>query len=239
MAVRILLLTGWLLVGSAAAVAHWFGPGVDGRKLDLVAKHVRAAQTAVATEDYTAAVEEYAAALKDLPEGRTADAQRIRLERAKAQMLAQQLPEAHGDLRTLVDEIGADAGADAKLLADARSTLANAQYYTTWLMRLEGLGRDEWEPEIEAARQTYRLLAEDADRRGDAAAATKHREDLESAVRLARMELSELQGLNLPKQCNGCCSCKGRKPGKKNGPAPKQNDVRGAGGAPPIDDSGH
>lgn len=238
MAVRVLLLTGWLLVGSAAAVAHWFGPGVDGRKLDLVATHVRAAEAAVAAEDYPAAVEEYAAALKDLPEGRTAESRRIRLERAKAQMLAKQLPEAHGDLRTLVDEISADTGADAKLLANARSTLANAQYYTTWLMRLEGLGRDEWEPEIEAARQTYRLLAEDADRRGDAAGATKHREDLESAVRLARMELSELQGLNLPKQCNGCCSCNGRKPGKKAGP-PRQNDIRSAGGAPPIDDSGH
>ncbi len=25
----------------------------------------------------------------------------------------------------------------------------------TWLMRLEGLGADEWEPEIESARQTY------------------------------------------------------------------------------------
>lgn len=238
MAVRVLLLTGWLLVGSAAAVAHWFGPGVDGRKLDLVAQHVRAAEAAVAAEAYADAADAYADALKELPDGRTADARRIRLERAKAQMLARQLPEAHADLRTLVDEAGADAGADPKLVADARATLANAQYYTTWLMRLEGLGRDEWEPEVEASRQTYRLLAEDADRRGDTAAAAKHREDLESAVRLARMELSELQGLNLPKQCNGCCSCKGRKPGNRPSP-PRQNDVRGAGGAPPIDDSGH
>jgi hypothetical protein len=238
MALRVLLLTGWLLVGSAAAVAHWFGPGVDGRKLDLVATHVRAAEEAVADEDYMSAVEQYAAALKELPEGRSAEARRIRLERAKAQMLARQLPDAHGDLRTLVDELSADPAADAKVLADARSALANAQYYTTWLMRLEGLGRDEWEPEVEAARQTYRLLAEGADQRGDAAAATKHREDLESAVRLARMELSELQGLNLPKQCKGCCSCKGRKPSQAK-QQPKQNDVRSAGGAPPLDDSGH
>jgi hypothetical protein len=52
------------------------------------------------------------------------------------------------------------------------------------------------------------------------------------------MELSELQGLNLPKQCKGCCSCKGAMPSKGKVPS-KQNDVRGAGGAPPIDDSGH
>ncbi|HEX4609861.1 MAG TPA: hypothetical protein VH092_16815 [Urbifossiella sp.] len=238
MAIRILLLTGWLLVGSAAAVAHWFGPGVDGRKLDLVARHVRSAESAAADEDYLTAVDEYAAALKELPDGRTAEARRLRLERAKAQMLARQLPEAHGDLRALVDELSADAGADPKALAESRSALANAQYYTTWLMRLEGLGRDEWEPEVEAARQTYRLLAEDADRRGDAAAAAKNREDLEAAVRLARMELSELQGLNLPKQCRGCCSCAGRKPSNKPG-QPRNNDVRSAGGAPPLDDSGH
>lgn len=238
MAIRILLLTGWLLLGVGAAVAHWFGPGVDGRKLDTVARHVKAAEAAAVAEDYFKAIDEYDAALKALPENRTAEARKIRLEKAKAQMLAQQLPDAHGELRSLVDEMTADPNADQKVLADVRSAQANSQYYTTWLMRLEGLGRDEWEPEIESARQNYRLLAEDADKRGDTAAAGKHREDLEAAVRLARMELSELQGLNLPKQCKGCCSCKGRKPSKAKVPA-KQNDVRGAGGAPPIDDSGH
>jgi uncharacterized protein (DUF58 family) len=39
-----------------------------------------------------------------------------------------------------------------------------------------------------------------ADAQGDEKAAGKHREDVESAVRLARMELSELQGLPLPSQ---------------------------------------
>lgn len=237
MALRILLLTGWMLVGVAGAVAHWFGPGVDGRKLDLVAQHIRAAERAAANDDHDVAAEEYAAALKELPEGRTAEARKIRLERAKAQMLARQLPEAHGELRNLVGELTADPTADAKLVADARSALANSQYYATWLMRLEGLGRDDWEPEIESARQTYKLLAEDADKRGDTAAAAKHREDLEAAIRLERMELSELQGLNLPKQCKGCCSCMSRKPNK--GKVPKNQDVRGAGGAPPIDDTGH
>ena len=238
MAIRILLLIGWLLLGVGAAVAHWFGPGVDGRKLDVVARHVKAAERAVATADYETVIDEYNQALKALPEGRTADARKIRLEKAKAQMLAQQLPDAHGELRALVDEMTADPAADQTVLAAARSAQANSQYYTTWLMRLEGLSRDEWEPEIEAARQSYRLLAEEADKRGDTASAAKHREDLEAAIRLARMELSELQGLNLPKQCKGCCSCKGRKPSKAK-VSPKQNDVRSAGGAPPLDDSGH
>ena len=99
-----------------------------------------------------------------------------------------------------MDELAADPAADPTLLADARSTLANSQYYMTWLMRLEGLGREAWEPEVEAARQNYKLLAEEAEKRGDAAAAKKHREDLEASIRLARMDLSELQGLPLPSQ---------------------------------------
>jgi hypothetical protein len=107
-------------------------------------------------------------------------------------------------------------------------------------MRLEGLGPEEWEPEIEAARQAYKLLAEDSQKRGDEPAAKKYREDLESAIRLARMDLSELQGLNLPRQCNGCCSCKGngRKPGVAKQP-PQKNDIRAGGKAAPLDDSGH
>ena len=60
---------------------------------------------------------------------------------------------------------------------------------------MEGFGQDVWEPEIEAARQTYKLLAEQA---SDPKQRQKHQEDLEAAVRLARMDLGELQGLPLP-----------------------------------------
>ena len=55
-------------------------------------------------------------------------------------------------------------------------------------------------PEVEDARQNYKLLAEEAEKRGDKVAAARFREDLESSVRLARMELSDLQGFPLPSQ---------------------------------------
>jgi hypothetical protein len=67
-------------------------------------------------------------------------------------------------------------------------------------MRLEGMPQDEWEPEIEAARENYKYLAEMAEKQGQADLAQRHREDLEAAIRLARMDLSELQGLPLPSQ---------------------------------------
>ena len=100
----------------------------------------------------------------------------------------------------MVDELKDDDAADPELLRETRDAYANSQYYMTWLMRLEGLKREAWEPEIEAARQTYRLLAEQAEASGDDDAAKKSREDLESSIRLARMDLSELQGLPLPSQ---------------------------------------
>jgi hypothetical protein len=199
MAKRIFLLTGWLLIPVVGLAWH-LGPGQEQKALDEVARHLRDAEASAAQKQYSAAVGAYADALKALPEGRTAEARKIRLERAKAQMLAKQLPDAHADLRGLVDELAADTSTDPKVLADARSAYANSQYYMTWLMRLEGLSRDEWEPEAESARQTYKLLAVDAERRGDTAAASKHKEDLEATIRLARMDLGELQGLPLPSQ---------------------------------------
>jgi len=198
MALRIFLLTGWLLIPVVGLAWH-LGPGQEQKALDEVARHLRDAESLAAQKQYADAVAAYADALKALPEGRTGEARKIRLERAKAQMLAKQLPDAHADLRGLVDELTADSAADPKLLADARSAYANSQYYMTWLMRLEGLSRDEWEPEAESARQTYKLLATDAERRGDPAAA-RHKEDLEATIRLARMDLGDLQGLPLPSQ---------------------------------------
>jgi hypothetical protein len=182
------------------ALAYHFGPGQIQQKLDATAKKLSEAQRLVAAEDHAGAVDAFNDALKLLPEGHSAEARKIRLQRAKAQMLAKQLPEANADLTVLVDELSNDGAADAKLLAEARSVLANSQYYLTWLMRLEGLPKEVWEPEIESSRQIYRHLAEQARSSGDSAAAKTHLEDLESAIRLARMDLSELQGLPLPSQ---------------------------------------
>ncbi len=199
MTTRILLLTGWLLVAVAGVTYHLTaGPGQE--KLDTAAVRVKEAETAAADKNYADAVTKYEAALAALPSERKAEARKIRLEKAKAQMLAKQLPDAHADLKGLVEELATDPTADATLLADARSAMANSNYYMTWLMRLEGLPRDTWEPEVEAARQTYKLLAEQAETSGNADAAKRHKEDLESSVRLARMDLGELQGLPLPSQ---------------------------------------
>ena len=196
---RKLLLVAWLTVPVLGAAYH-YGPGQQKLLLDDVARILAQADRAAASGDWCGAEEKYEEALNRLPPEKVHEARRIRLERAKAQMLARKLPTAHQDLKGLVEDMEQDKNADPKVLAEARATLANSQYYMTWLMRLEGEPKEKWEPEIEAARQTFRMLAEQAGRDGNKDAVQKNREDLESAIRLARMDLTDLQGLPLPSQ---------------------------------------
>ena len=192
---RVILILGWLLLPIGFGIWH-FGPGQERVQLDEVARLLAAADKLAATQEWAEAEEKYVEALKRLPADKVAEGRRIRLELARVQMQCSKLPTAHDDLKVLCEELQDDKSVAPEFLADARSTLAQSQFYMTWLMRLEGLPREAWEPEIEAARQTYRLLTEQA----DAGSQKKHQEDLESAVRLARMDLSELQGLPLPSQ---------------------------------------
>jgi hypothetical protein len=192
-------LLAWLMVPVLVGAYH-YGPGQEKLQLDDVSRLLAQADRLAEEEQWAEASSRYEKALALLPPGRVEEARRVRLQRAKVQMFDRQLPEASAALKELVDQLEADKSADSRLRDDAREALANSQYYLTWLMRLEGLGAADWEPEIESSRQTYRMLAEDAEARGDSAGAQKHRQDLESAIRLSRMELAQLQGLDLPKQ---------------------------------------
>lgn len=237
---RMVLFIAWLLLPLGFAAWH-YGPGQKEIKVDEAADALTLAQKKVQSEDFAGACELYQEALKTLPEDNVAQRRAIQLALGKSQMRMGKLPEASQDLKNLVEEIAADKKSDPALLDDTRSALAQSQYYMTWLMRLEGIAQDEWEPEIDSARQNYRLLAEQAEARGDPSAAKAHQEDLEAAIRLARMNLDELQSISLPKQCCCCCSGKCNSKGKNPGKQPKQraNDSRGASSGPPPDGSGH
>jgi hypothetical protein len=205
------VLIAWLLLPAVAAAYH-YGPGQEALSLDDAGAAIargRAASAlarttaakdgdAAAREHWATADEAFGEALTLLPKDRVAETRAVILERAKAQMQTSQLPEARRTLETLVEELARDKQTDALQLADARETLANAQYYTTWLMRLEGLPREEWLKEIEASRQNYTLLAEQRKEVGDTDGAAKQASNVESAVRLARIDLKELQGIPLP-----------------------------------------
>ena len=179
---RNLLLVTWLALPIGAWAYHE-GPGQDRMALDEAAKVVAEAHQAAADKDWADAVRGYEDALAKLPKDQESTAQRLRLELNKARMQAKGL--------------STDQKADQQLLAESRQALARAQFFTTWLMRLEGVSREEWEPEIEAARQNWRLLAEQATTPEQKEQSGK---DLEAAIRLARIEIEDLQGLPLPSE---------------------------------------
>lgn len=197
---RRILLVGWLVL-PVGAWAYHEGPGQDRVALEATNTVLEAAHRAASGGDWKLAISEYEAAHESLPKDPAAYdprvAQRLQIELNKARMQSEGLIEARDELATLVEQLQADADADPTLLRDARQALARAQFYKTWLMRLEGLDRKVWEPEIEAARQNWRLLAERASSDSEK---TLHQEDLEAAVRLARMEMEDLQGLPLPSE---------------------------------------
>jgi hypothetical protein len=191
-------------------------------------------------EDWSSAIDSFDQAISSLPEDRTDLNRQLRLEKCKAQMFDKQLPEARLALESLLDELMASEQKDTPLTDEVRQSLASAQYYVTWLMRLEGVPREEWEAEIEASRQNYRLLAEKAELTGDEKLINRRREDVEAAVRLARLDLSELEALPLPCQCKGCDSGKCRSKGKKPGKRKSQPDepAKGAGNQEPDEQHG-
>lgn len=195
---RTLLLLGWLLL-PAGGVAYHFGPGQDALKLDDADTVLVAAAKAIADQDWATADGKLEEALKLLPADQKDAIWRARLERAKAQMFLKKVPQAQDELHGLLADL-TDADAAPELQRQTREALANTHYYMTWMMRLEGAPREIWEPEIEAARQNYKLLALEAEQAGKRELAAGSRGDLEATVRLARLEVQDLQGLPLPSQ---------------------------------------
>ena len=195
---RNILLVTWLVLPIGAWAYHE-GPGQDRVALEETDAVLVAAHDAAQAGRWKEAVRRYEEAVGKLPKQDTAvsksTVQRLTIELNKARMQASALPDARADMDSLVEQMEADRTTDPKLLAEARQVLARTQFFTTWLMRLEGLDREAWEPEIEAARQNWRLLAEQA---GSEAEAATHRKDLEASIRLARIEIEDLQGLPLP-----------------------------------------
>ncbi len=218
----------WLALPVALAAYH-FGPGRALMGADRGAERLAAARKAEAAEDWQGAVDAYGEALAWMPSGATEARARVRLAQARARVFTGELPEAMQDMEGLLTEVLRGPGEGA-LARAVRGELASAQYHAAWLMRLEGAERQEWTAQTDMARQNFRLLAEHAKASEDAGAAG-HQKNLEASIRLAQMDLSELQGLPLPKQCSGCKNCSQkcrsqRESRQKDGPK-EPKDARG------------
>jgi len=226
---RKILFTLWLLV-PVAVLAYHFGPGQSRLSTERASKAIAEARALETAEAWPEAVQAWADALAATPTDKQLARFQIRLAHANARIYAGELPEAMEDMETLLTETHA-AKVDAAFQREVRSSLGSARYYSAWLMRLEGAPTDEWLVQSESARQHFRLLAEETK---TTTLATGFEKNLEATVRLEQMDLSELQGLPLPKKCSGCknvCQkCRSQNKSKCENPGEKEKkDARGAG----------
>jgi hypothetical protein len=226
---KTLLFALWLLV-PVVLLAYHFGPGQSRLAQDRAARKIAEARALEAKEDWPAAHEAWSAALAATPADKTTARLQLQLAQARTRMYTGELPEAMEDMDNLLTE-AQRVGADKKIQHEVRGTLATAQYYAGWLMRLEGAPAEEWLQPVESARQNFRLLAEETK---DEQAVKDYEKNLEATIRLTRMDLSELQGMPLPKFCSGCknvsqkcrSQCQSKAEVKKE---PEKKDARGAG----------
>ncbi|MBC8245191.1 MAG: hypothetical protein H8E20_12435 [Verrucomicrobia bacterium] len=223
-----LLIFLWALT-PVALLAYHFGPGQAGIAREEARSSIRAALDFEAGDQWQQAIDAYNDALASLPDTESAKRRQLQLARANARIHVGELPEAMLSMQHLLDETA--KGDDRDLESKVRSSLASAQYYTGWLMRLELAEKKEWTEPLEKARQNFRLLAEQT-AKTDAKASEDHQKNLEAVVRLARMDLSEVQALPLPKKCQGnknvCSKCRGQKKSNKPKDMKKKEDARGA-----------
>src|SRR5712671_5201109 len=194
----------WAVWGLApvAVLAFHMAPGQVLMARDIAGDHLSRARNAEKAEDWAAAADEYALAKTALPADARVEKAKLSISEARARIQAGDLLEGAQSLERIIEEERNAASPDAAVLEQARQELGTARYFSAWLMRLEGAAPDEWKPESEAARQQFRLLAEEAGKGSEGAArAEDYMKNLEEVIRLEQMDLSELQGLPLPKNC--------------------------------------
>jgi len=194
---RLVLL--WLLLPVGLLAFH-YGPGRRHAQRETAAILVQQARAAGQSQEWAAAVALYAKAVQALPPDAGDDRVLLSVAHADARIYLGELPEALAELEELLRTAPVQQPAVA---AHVRAALAEAEYYTAWLMRLEGAEPDEWDTEAAAARQQFRFLAEAHSAAGTAGIGAYHT-NLEASIRLALMDDAELKALPLPAKIGNC-----------------------------------
>jgi hypothetical protein len=188
----------WLLLPLPVLVTH-FGHGQQWLALDHAGDLVRKAEAAEKSEDWKLADELYREASKLA--GSSDPALRMRLDLAQTRTRFR-----NGDAVAAIDSSNrllddpAMASMPVEFRRDARELAGRIHYYAAWVMRLEGAGRELWMEEAELARQSYRLLTEESSQQGATDYSAEQQKNLESAVQLQRLSLTELMARPLPKE---------------------------------------
>src|SRR4051794_25792644 len=180
---RKLLVVLWILI-PVGLLAYHYGPGQERLARDRAARQLRLAHAAETRDDWRAANVAYGQALVDLPNSDVDARLAVKLAQAQARMYVGELPEATQDVEGLLDDALRDSK-DVALQDQIRSTAGSMHYYVGWLRRRGGAEKDGGREQPKAARQLFRLRAEEPAARADPATAD-HEKNLEAAIRLER-----------------------------------------------------
>ncbi len=187
----------WCVLPIAWA-CYYYGPGQEHLKRDNAAELMQQARVEEKNANWDKARELYDEALKALPE-EDSDKEKVTLRLAKLRTFlnSSEAVKATEEAEALMRDVETGKlNISNKYKNDIRASLAHAEYYTAWHMRLEGSPRVKWMKELETARQNFRVLAEQQD---DNSLKT----NLEAAILLARMDLNKLKTIPLPDKDSG------------------------------------
>jgi hypothetical protein len=188
----------WLLLPLPVVVLH-FGRGQQWLALDKAHAHVKQAEAAELNDDWQEADQHYRDAAKLVS---TSDpALRLRLDLAQVRTsfrMGEAVKAIDSAERLLSDP--AIRNMPVGFQRESRELAGRIHYYAGWVMRLEGASRELWMEEAELARQNFRLLTEQSASQGANDYSAKQQENLESAVQLQRLSLTELMARPLPQE---------------------------------------
>ncbi len=192
------LLLLWILAPLPVVVWH-FGSGQEWLARDRAHALLVEAQQAEHNRDWERAEARYREASSQL--GSADKPLKIRLDMA----LARTRYRNGGAVDSIdrMDRILADPDfprLPSGLQTEARALAGRIHYYAAWVLRLEGAQRDLWMEEAELARQNFRMLTEASLAAGQTSDSFLQQTNLESAIRLERMSLTELMGRPLPEE---------------------------------------
>ena len=203
-----LFVAAWLVAPVVLLGLH-FGPGRRTLAADRANGAVADAKAAETDGDWsTAAANAWRAAAEAVDPAGVDQRVRLSLKYQMAHVHTGELPHALEDTAALLTQ-ARQWNVSPEVEREVRADLGATHYWAAWLMRLAGAAAGEWEPVADQARQHFRFLAET-----EPAGKDEQKKNLESTIRLIRMDLSELQGLPLPKECRACQNCSGQREGR-------------------------
>lgn len=245
----------WLLLPLPVVVLH-YGRGQEWLARDRADDLIKQAQAAEREGNWQLADDCYRDADKAIGSDDRGLKLRLDLARVRTRFHLGEAVAAIDGIDKLLDD-AAISTMPVEFQHEARTLAGRIHYYAGWVMRLEGAKRELWMEEAELSRQNFRLLSEQNAAQESPAvsspsappaplAATPsdqsrmEREDLESAVQLQRLSLTELMARPLPKEGRAMSGQglseqmakrrgeRGKKPGKG----------QGEGDGPPSDGAG-